>query len=472
MVRTAARIFCPRIDANETETEEQLSAKLEQIKTASAAPDLTDIRAELAAQKRRMVEAKVITYVDAHKITKAEVGIFVEAALKDESGTIKILDEKPSAEIGGEPVGFNRIEIGNHPVLDGYQGPASPMTVNIWTNHTTPQARYDALKAQFPRILNECYRKDGAKVMNAANSFAAAITTNFLIVGAITQLGPQIAPLKAFSRDNTVDPYKPLAVGIQKYNTTVQDGSDTLTSPTDWSMTNLAANAGSTLLGPTITPLQYSQPLYLTNAQLNSGIRMADMIEAKLGSFRAKIASVVTAPITLANFGTLAGTTGAAAPLVSAAAAFGFSDLALLQGGLKKSVIKNLVLDGEYIARIANTPAFFQNAGLLGGMKNAWNAFGWDLIALNTVWPAGENVVGFACNPQAIGIISGLPLNPPEGIPGNTLQIGVAELAGPDIAVQTYLWFDLGSRSLCASYDIILGASAIDKTAGIIIKSA
>jgi hypothetical protein len=355
---------------------------------------------------------------------------------------------------------------------DGFQGNPTSSAENLWAQNKTPQARFEALKAEFPRIYAEATRRDRGQVMNAGNSFASAITTNFLITGAITQLGPQVAMFKAFSRDNTVDPYKPLAVGIQKYNTTVQDGSDTLTSPTDWSMTNLAANAGSTLLGPTITPLQYSQPLYLTNAQLNSGIRMADMIEAKLGSFRSKLASVATAPITLANFGTAPGTTGAIAPVISASAAFGFSDLATLQGGLKRSSVKNLILDADYIARISNSPSFFQPAGLVGGMKNAWSAFGWDLICQNMIWPLGENVVGFACNPQAIGIVSGLPIKSPEGTPGNTLQTGTAILEGPDIAVQTNLWFDLGTRSLCASFDIVLGATAIDKTAGIIVKSS
>ena len=350
---------------------------------------------------------------------------------------------------------------------DGFQGSPCASAENLWRQNKTPEARYAALKQEFPRILADATRRDRGAVMNS-NTFAGAITTNFLIQGAITQLGPQVAPLKAFSRDNSVDPYKPLAVGVQKFNTTVQDGSDTLTSPTDWS----TVPGDSTLTGPTVTPLHYSQLLYLTNAQLNSGVRMADLIEAKLGSFRSAIGKVVTAPITLANFGATPGTTGAIAPVTSAAATFGFSDLATLQGGLKKSAMKNLLLDGEYIAMIANSPSFFQQAGVLGGMRNAWSAFGWDLLCLNTVWPSGENVIGFACNPQAIGIIAGLPLNAPEGIPGNTMQSGVAILEGPQISVQVNVWFDLNVRTLRASYDIVLGASAIDKTAGIIVKSA
>ena len=116
------------IEASETETEEQLQAKLDKIPLATATPaaaaaaqpaaagnELIDIRAELAKQKRERITDKVALYVDDQKITVAEIPIFVEAALKDEGGTFKILDDKPMAEVGGEPVGFNRIEGGEAP---------------------------------------------------------------------------------------------------------------------------------------------------------------------------------------------------------------------------------------------------------------------------------------------------------------------------------------------------------------------
>jgi ATP-dependent protease ClpP protease subunit len=478
------------INATETETEEQLQAKLLQIPlavtpvvvAAAAAPavpnqviDLAAIRAELAEQRRLRIQDRVSAFVDSQQITMAEVPLFVTAAMqydKDgvsaEAGTLAILAARPVAEVGGEPVGFNRVEGGSHPVLAGYQGRPTEMIVNLFKANTTPAARYEALKAEYPAIVNDAFARDRKMNVRAENTFAAGITTNFLIIGAITQLGPQVAALRAFSRDNSVDPFKPLATGVQKFNTTVQDGSDTLTDATDFS-----TGGDSTLAGPTIAVHQYTQTMHLTNAQLNSGIRFADMIEAKLGSLRSKIAQVVTAPITVANFGTLAGTTGADVPLVSAPAAFGFTDLATLQGALKKSNIKNVVLDGEYIARIANTPGFFQAAGVVGGMEGAWKAFGWDLIALLTEWSgAGPNIRGIALNPQAIGIIAGLPLNPLEGIPGNVVQTGVAQLAGPAISVATYLWMDANARTMRASYDLMLGATAVDKTAAVLIKSA
>ena len=348
-----------------------------------------------------------------------------------------------------------------------YQGTPTDMVANLFRAHATPAARYEALRDQWPALISDAFRRDRGGVRNE-NNFAAGITTNFLIQGAITKLGPQVAALRAFCRDSSVDPYKPLAIGVLKFNTGAQDGTDVMTDATDF--TGTTTTSDSALEGPVVAVHQYTIPMHLTNAQLNSGIRMADLIEAKLSSLRSKIAQVVTAPITVANFGTTPGTTGAIAPIISAPAAFGFSDLAPLQGALKKSPRKNLILDGEYIARIANSPGFFQATGTVGGMEGAWKAFGWDLIAMLTDWTgAGANIRGFACNPQAIGIVAGLPLNPPGA--EQVIQTGVAQLAGPDIAVATYLWMDANARTMRATYDIILGAVAVDKTAGALVKS-
>jgi hypothetical protein len=324
---------------------------------------------------------------------------------------------------------------------------------NLLSANSTPAKIYAAYREDFQNLLADC----GRSGIRAENNFAAGITTNFLIAGAITKLGPRCTALKAFARSNDVDPFKPLATGVVKFNGTVQDGSDTLTNATDFT-----ASSDSTLTGPTIAVNQYSQPLHLTNAQLNSGIRMADLIEAKLGSFLSKIVQVVTAPITVANFSTLA-------PLVTSSAAFGFSDLATLQGQLQKSRIKNVILAGAYLSRVSNTPGFFQTTGTLDGLENAWSAFGWDLIGLNTEWTGADPYVqGFACNPQAIGVICGLPLTTPDN---NVIQTSTAVLPGLDVAVQVNLWMDANARTMRATYDIMLGAALVDSSAGVIIKS-
>lgn len=351
-------------------------------------------------------------------------------------------------------------------ILPGYQGRPTELVANIYKEAKTPLARFDAFKEEYPRLLADaitCDRRGGNDVRNE-NTFSAAITTNFLIAGATTKLGPRVAALKAFARSKDVDPFKPLAKGIQKFNTSAQDGSDTMVNATDFTGQSNGSAGDSTLTGIEIDTVQLSQPFHLTNAQLNSGFRMADLIEAKLKSFASKIMQTVTAPMTVSNF-------AYQAPLIINPAAFGLSDLATLQGQLKRSDAKNVVLDGEYIARISNTPGFYQPSGTVGGAENAWKAFGWDVIAENTEWQgAGANVRGFACNPQAIGVINGLPINPVEGLE-SAIQTGSAILPGLNVAIATYLWMDVNARTMRGTFDIILGAALVDPTAGIIIQS-
>jgi hypothetical protein len=331
--------------------------------------------------------------------------------------------------------------------------PTTERERNLLAANSSPDKIFASYRENYQNLMADCRRSD----IRAENTFAAGITTNFLIAGAITKLGSRCTALKAFSRDNSVDPQKPLASGVMKFNTTVQDGSDTQTNATDFSI-----SSDSTLTGPTIAVNQYTQGLHLTNAQLNSGIRMADLIEAKLGSFLSKIVQVCTAPITAANFSTLA-------PLTASPTAFGFSDLATLQGQLQKSRIKNCILAGSYLANISNTVGFFQKSGTLDGLENAWSAFGWDLIGLNTEWQGADPFVqGFACNPQAIGVICGLPLNAAEN---NMIQTAAAVLPGLDVAIQTNLWMDANARTMRATYDLMLGAALVDGSAGVIIKS-
>jgi hypothetical protein len=326
--------------------------------------------------------------------------------------------------------------------------------------NSTPAKIYNAYRENYETLMGDC----GRSGVRAENNFAAGITTNFLIAGAITKLGPRCTALKAFARSNDVDPFKPLASGVLKFNSTAQTGSDTMVDATDFTGASDDGGAAgdSVLTGPTIAVHQYSQPLHLTNAQLNSGVRMADLIEAKLGSFLSKIVQVATAPITVANFSQFA-------PLVVSSAAFGFSDLATLQGQLQKSRVKNVILAGPYLSQVSNTPGFFQRSGTLDGLENAWSAFGWDLIGLNTEWTGADPYVqGFACNPQAIGVICGLPLTTPDN---GVIQTAVANLPGLDVAIQVNLWMDANARTMRATYDLMLGAALVDASAGVIIKS-
>ncbi len=473
-------------DLTEASTDTELEAALNTLAKkpgVNSEARMEAIENRLALAEKRRIADKINTYVDAQKITKAEAAIFVAAAMTDEAATLAILDAKESQASGGASAGLNVHFVDNTPNISasGVQGSKIvPELENIFAAHKEPaaassaqklataNARYEALKSEFPRLVQAAFRKDKDAGVQAGNTFSATVTTNFLIQGVIVKLYNRFAAARLFTRDAEQDPYKPLAAGIRKFNTTTTDGTKVGVNVTNFETLagGTAGNPDSVVDAVTITPAQYTAGGFITNAQLNSGFRTADITEAKLVDLAAKATQVMTAPITVANF-----TTNQA--LVSAPAAFGFSDLATLQGQLKKSMVKNLLLDGEYQARIANTPGFFQQAGLVGGNPGAWSAFGWDNVALNTDWSgAGANVRGFACNPQAIGIINGLPLNPPEGIPGNIVQMGVAQLPDVGIAIAVYVWFSPSSRTLFFTYDIMLGATLIDETAGVLVKSA
>jgi hypothetical protein len=271
----------------------------------------------------------------------------------------------------------------------------------------------------------------------------------------VTKLQNILAPLAAFTRQFSADPMKPKATGVLKFVSTT-------TSSTN-NGKNLTAfeDGDSTVSACEIAVDQYTRPFNISNADLQNGLRLEDLVDINVAKFGDIIMPVVLAPVTAANF--------PAQPVVSAAGAFGFEDLQTIWGKLKKSRVKNLVLDGEYYARLINTPTLYQKTGT--GAPTGWGAFGWDGIYLNTNWTGADtNVVGFAANPQALGVVAGLPVTSPV----SDLSLSRAEFKVPglDLSVVLHSWFSLASRTGWASLDVMLGAALLDGTAGVLIKSA
>jgi len=436
--------------------------------------EFDDVKNQLVEANRSRVRSRVEGYVEANKITRAEVPIFVAAALADEKGTFEILDKKEIADL---PLAGSNFQIGATDRAEGVEGKALTEVINGFkgipaTDRSsngkiiTAQGRYNFLKDEWPALMASTMKKDAA-LMNrsgfmpvAANTYSASLVTNFLIMGVITKLGPKFAPLAAFSRDNSQDPFKPLATGQMKFNTTAQDGSTTQTAGAG---TNFESNGDSTVTNVAITTAHYFENMHVSDNELNSGLRMEDLVQAKTGSFSSKIMQIVGAIITAANF--------TATPVIKDPTSFGWGDMRTLWGQLKKAGVRNIILDGEYLAPLQNIPTFLQTVPAFPGA--GWrNINNWDFIGLNTEWSqSGANIRGFACDPQAIGIITGVPLNPPQGIPGNTLMTTYITLPGLNITIAVNVWFSLSSRQLYASMDVILGAAALDTTAGIVIAS-
>lgn len=436
------RDITPPADA----TDEQLLALIENYTPQAAAPNpgeptLAEIQAQLTAERTVRITNEVNAHVDACRIPKDSAKSWIARAMKDETVLVD-LAALPANTPGGEPLA-GRVVILNENPLE-----------KIRNEHKTPMARANAMRADWDGLFKDAVARDsrrGLAPMNS-NTYSGTLVTSFLMDGSLTPLQNMWAMMSAFSKDYSPDPYKPLSTGVLKNPTA---GSATLTDATNFEQGN------STVAPISVTMHQYTQPFQVSNSDLNSGLRMQDLVTINAANFANKVIEVATAPITAANF-----TTG---QLVSAPAAFGFSDMATLYGQLKKSPIKNIILDGEYLARIVNTPGFFQPTGTEAG--NAWQRFGWDLVALNTDWTgAGSNVRGFACNPQAIVGITGLPLTPPN-IPGGNLTTQTMVIPGPNISIAVYTWFALASRTMWCSYDVMAGFALGDVTAGNIITS-
>jgi hypothetical protein len=319
--------------------------------------------------------------------------------------------------------------------------------------------KYQLIKDGWESLTSMATRTDAAGIkgpsVQASNTYSATLTTSFLVAGAVTDLQNRWAPIQAFTIDFDPDAYKPKAVAQVKHVTagpTVQTNATNFESG-DATVTNIA-----------VTPAQITASFNISNADLQGGLRMENLNTIALANLSNKLIELATAPMTTANF---------PGPLVCGAPAFGFSELATLQASLKKAPTKNLILDGSYLARISNTPGFFQKPGTVSGGANGWQGFGWDGIYHNTDWTgAGANVQGIACAPQAITAVFGLPASP-GNIPGGILERTVFTVPGLNVQVALFAWFNPATRVSWMSYDAICGFTATgDTNSGFLITSA
>lgn len=425
-------------------TEEQLLALLEKTIAASNNTNATHRLLKLVEDEKRKRITNEVNRLAENKIDGDKLAWWVELAMKDEEGTLAQIKTLPVKEIGHSPAGTSGIiTMGDNP-LDALN-----------KKHTTAQERRIAIRDEWKPLFDDACRRDARqrKEVLAGNTYSATLVTAFLSNVAITTLQNQWAALRAFTIQVEPDPVKPKAAVI------VSNVTGAATTQTN--ATNFETSGDSTVGAVTCTMAQYTQGFQVSNADLQNGLRMERLVVANAGAFANKVIEAATAPITVAIF--------TATPLTSADTAFDWSDMAGLWGQLKKAGLKNAVLDGEYLARLINTPANFQTTGNGPG---SYSAFGWNEIALNTDWTgAGANVRGFVCAPQAIAGATGLPAEPPN-VPGNILEMSPFTIPGLEVQAAIHRWFSTSTRTAWTSFDIVAGFKEGDTTAGVVIKSA
>lgn len=445
---TGEQLVAPK---NSTDTDNAASASLMKL--------IAEQSAALTAEKRKRVTAEVIRLGE-NKIANDQIQNYVDLAMDNEDRTFGMIKAMHVATAG------------NSPLASGIQI-KSAFPLDEISKLPSANVRFAALRKDWDGLIAEALVRDergesyrgannytpkrvpGRQMPENANTFSSTLTTAFLADGAVTNLQNRWAPLMAFTRDFTTDPYKPRA--------TAQIKNVTATTAAAKNATNFETAAGDTVAPISVTVDQYSKSFDVSNTELNSGLRMENLITINTAGISDSIIQTAITPITNANFAN-------PAKQVIAPNTMDFSKLQNLWAALKKSNIRNIILDGEYLAGLINVPTFFQQADTKSG--GGWSAFGWDYIALNTNWTTADaGVRGFACHPQAICCVAGLPLTPPN-IPGNTLSVSTAQIPDVNITIAVYQWFALASRTMFCSYDVMFGAAAGDTTAGVIVSSS
>jgi len=279
-----------------------------------------------------------------------------------------------------------------------------------------------------------------------ANTISTNLTgcKEVLNIGLAT-LTSRLAALSAFALHVSPKPLRPAAVHEVGRCTGV---GATQTNRTDWE-----ANGDSTVDAVEITPAQISQSFHLRHLDTQGGATVKSIIEKNVAAFAAKCMDVVLAPLTAANYG--------AATLTKTAAAFVAADVSTLAGGID-SPNRALVLHGGHLMKLAGSVVAGPNGKLVfPGFTN---------LAENSRWTAAEaNVRGFACAPEALIVLAGLPAEMPSSAP--LLQQAVT-IPGIELQALYTAWIAPGTRTLWCSFDVVIGAAVGDAAALELLKIA
>lgn len=301
---------------------------------------------------------------------------------------------------------------------------------------------------------SELLRQSNLIAPQNGNTFAAGLVVDYLADAVITEMGTKLAMVGNFTRNVGLDNLRPKAtVQVKKF---VQAGS----SATVDNATNFETSNDSELAATAVTVNQISKLFAVTQQELNQGFALADLAAGSADVFALGISKKITAVMTAANYG--AGTT------IGTAANFDTSDIPAILALAKNYRQKLLLLDGGHLARLqfsaaANT---FPD-GRYGPLNNG--LFGFEGIFEQNDWTGAiANTAGFVCGRDAIAIASGLPVGM---IAGEFVEQRTVESQN-GLSVLLSVWYSRATRSHMASYDIMFGVAAGDKTQAEVLITA
>jgi len=408
---------------------------------------------------------------DAEKVIYEQIEAMPVAA---RPGGAPLPGDAPSPVQGFDP---SSRPLAAHELRWGEEAPR-PRTAFALHQRRLPFAqRVEVHRREWTQHFSYCINADIKAGVNpslpvAANTYSSTLITDFLVDVAVTVLQNRWAALECLTRDFSTDRYKPLATGQVKL---VSSGATTLIATKGNPITSFETGDSAVYNVP-VTLNHYSQPFHVSQDELMSGLRLENLVSINLAVLANTIISNCMQCLVTGGYNTSGSLVAFSAGTCNAlAGTWSWNTnpgMPKLWGYLKKSPIKNAILDGVFLANLVNQPGFYQPTFNGERASDRAKVFGWDNIQNNTVWPASlTNLGGIALNPQAMVAVAGLPQVPPT-IPGATLQESVMTIPNIDINLASYLWFSLASRTLWNSFDLVFGSSGGDASAAALLFNA
>ena len=281
-----------------------------------------------------------------------------------------------------------------------------------------------------------------------SNTLSASLILDTLSKRTQTTIGYQFAPLGGFASDFSEDV---LNQGQAVQVPLATAGGTAQTNPTNWE------SGDSTIANVPVTVADYSVSFHITPLQMNNSYKLAQLMEINVQNFVNKIMDIAVGPLNSTHW----------TNFIEAAATFSTTNLKTIWGGIARSPIKNIMLDGTYYQN-------FLPASLTTEIGPRAGLAGFDGFFLNTRFNgAGTNVMGFAGGKQSIAYVSGLPSYDDEtkaDLNATVIQIPI-DGKGLTLPVMACTWLSRATRTRWASLDVMFGAAKLDNTKGYLIKS-
>ena len=268
-----------------------------------------------------------------------------------------------------------------------------------------------------------------------ANTFDSALVADSIAAQTKTILSNRLAALNLFASDFSSD--------VKKPKDTVHVPIASATASTAVNPTVFNSIGGTTLGKASVTLDHIYQPFGLAYSDLQSAHRLDRLIQINLDAMADKIWALVTAPITIANFGAATVTSNPSS--VSATS----GDLPALWAAVSKSARKGLVVSPVVFSNLIPTTSTALNLGA--------GAYGFENGVHYASSFGGEaGLYGFACSPEALVMASAVP-----ALADNDYMVSdsvTLDQIGLTVAYNVYS--DKSTRSLIASLEVMFGAAA------------